>query len=128
MLGLSVKYYDAFGEQAGAFVRRELSSAEVVAYFKSLVPDPVNADPAQARGTRETLGRLFESGKGNALPSVRGTLWTAMNAVTELIDHARPTRAPKAGSGPLQRWKSAQFGSGARLREEAWKQALALLG
>lgn len=128
VLGLSVKYYDAFGEQAGAFVRRELSSAEVIAYFKSLVPDPVAADPAQARGTRETLGRLFESGKGNALPSVRGTVWAALNAVTELIDHERPTRARGAGNEDAQRWKSAQFGSGARLREEAWKGALGLLG
>ncbi|HXX95385.1 MAG TPA: DUF932 domain-containing protein, partial [Planctomycetota bacterium] len=97
-------------------------------YFESVLPDPKDADPARARTARENFRRLFESGKGNTLPTVRGTLWSALNAVCEYIDHERPTRG---GGGETKkeftRFQSSQFGSGAALRSRAWTQALLLL-
>jgi phage/plasmid-like protein (TIGR03299 family) len=128
LLGISLKYYDTFAEQASAFAGRSLTREALDLYFKSLVPDPKDVDPARAVATRETLVRLFETGKGNALPTVRGTLWGAVNAVAELIDHERPTRVKPGESEALSRFKSAQFGSGATLKERAWSEALALLG
>jgi phage/plasmid-like protein (TIGR03299 family) len=128
VLGISIQYFDAFGEQARAFVGRSLKREALARYFESLVPTPRNADPARSIATRETLLRLFEAGKGNDLPTVRGSLWAAVNAVTELIDHERPTRVKGAQKAELKRFESAQFGSGARLRSRAWNEALALLG
>lgn len=128
LLGISMKYYDTFADQASAFASHSLKREALELYFKSLVPDPKDADPTRAVATRETLVRLFETGKGNALPTVRGSLWAAVNAVTELIDHERRARVKPGESEALNRWKSAQFGPGAALKEAAWKVALATLG
>jgi hypothetical protein len=128
LLGISVKYFDTFADQASAFASHSLTREALALYFQSLVPDPKDTDPSRAAATRETLVRLFETGKGNALPTVRGTLWGAVNAVAELLDHERPTRTKPGESEALNRFKSAQFGSGAALKTRAWSQALALLG
>jgi phage/plasmid-like protein (TIGR03299 family) len=127
LLGISLKYFDSFADQAGAFASHSLDAEALALYFRSVVPDPEDADPLLAGTTRETLVRLFESGKGNALPTVRGSLWAAVNAVADLADHQRPTRVRPGESETQNRWKSAQFGSGAALKERAWSQALALL-
>ncbi|HVR87678.1 MAG TPA: DUF932 domain-containing protein, partial [Planctomycetota bacterium] len=92
LLDLSLKYYDGFQEQASAMAGRSLTRETLDLYFRSLVPDPREGDPARAVATRETLVRLFETGKGNALPTVRGSLWAALNSAAELVDHERPVR------------------------------------
>jgi phage/plasmid-like protein (TIGR03299 family) len=128
LLGISFKYFDDFAGEARAFTGRSLTERAVAEYFWSIAPNPKDADPAQAIATRMNLRRLFDEGRGNALPTVRGTLWGALNAVVEHIDHERPTRVKSGESEALNRWKSAQFGSGAALKARAWSQALALLG
>lgn len=127
LLGISLKHFDAFGEQARHFATRALSAAALKSYFEDLVPDPKDSDAERAVATRETLLRLFESGRGSELPSARGTLWGALNAVSEFTDHERSTRAGSDGK-TLSRWKSALFGSGAALKERAWRRALELAG
>ncbi len=128
VLGISLKYFDTFQEQARDFARLALVKAEVAKYFEAVVPNPEDADASRAAATRERLVELFETGKGNALPSVRGTLWAAVNAVAEFIDHERPTRTKAGENEVLKRFESAQFGSGAALRERAWNEGIALLG
>lgn len=128
LLGLSINSFDTFAEQAKAFAGRMIKKEALAAYFETLVPDPKDADPARAVSTREAFVRLFESGKGNDLPSVRGTLWAALNGVVEFIDHERQTRTREGEAEAENRFKSAQFGSGAALKARAWSQALALLG
>lgn len=127
LLGISLKYYDAFGEQARHFAERQLTASAVKRYFEDLVPDPLEADPARAAATRETLLRLFETGRGSDLPGARGTLWGAVNAVSEFTDHERSARNSGVGNH-LSRWKSAIFGSGRDLKERAWQRALVLAG
>ena len=126
LLGISFKYFDTFQEQSQTFVKRSLTREALKAYFETLVPDPKDVDSSRAKATRTNLLRLFEVGKGNDLPSVRGTLWGAVNAVAEFVDHERPTRTPKGGSESLKRFESAQFGSGAQLRSRAWELALSV--
>ena len=126
LLGISFKYFDTFQEQSQTFVKRSLTREALKAYFETLVPDPKDVDSSRAKATRTNLLRLLEVGKGNDLPSVRGTLWGAVNAVAEFVDHERPTRTPKCGSESLKRFESAQFGSGAQLRSRAWELALSV--
>jgi phage/plasmid-like protein (TIGR03299 family) len=127
LLGITLKYFDDFAEESRAFALRPLTEEAVRSYFANLVPIPQDGDPTRATATRETLLRLFEAGKGNALPSVRGTLWAALNAVTEFVDHERPTRVKDGESERLKRFESALFGSGASLKDRAWKEAARLL-
>jgi hypothetical protein len=128
VLRISLQYFDAFGEQARAFVGRSLKREALAQYFETLVPTPKDADPGRPMATREALVRLFETGKGNDLPSVRGSLWSAVNAVAQFVDRERPTRSYGAESEDMKRFQSAQFGSGAALRSRAWSEALSLLG
>lgn len=45
----------------------------------------------QERASRgfDLLKELFENGRGNEQPAVRGTWWAAYNAVTEFVTHHR---------------------------------------
>ena len=124
LLGISLKYYDSFGEQGRHFADRRLSASGLKSYFEDLVPDPKDADPSRAIATRESLVRLFESGKGSDLESARGTLWGAVNAVAEFVDFERSARQSEMGE-QMSRFKSALFGTGAALKERAWQRALA---
>jgi phage/plasmid-like protein (TIGR03299 family) len=127
LLELSLGSFEAFESQAQTFAARMIRKEALDAYFRTLIPNPKEGDPARAAATRGHLVRLFETGKGNALPSVRGTLWAALNGVVEWIDHERPTRVADGVDPSSTRWKSAQFGTGAALKARVWSEALALL-
>lgn len=128
MLEGSLGSFDSFLAEARGMAGRTIAREELGAFFRALVPDPKEGDPARAARTREHLSILFETGRGNDLPSVRGTLWAALNGVVQFVDYERPTREQGGMDPPASRWKSAQFGSGAALKQRAWKEALALLG
>ena len=132
-LGLSLKYYDTWAAEAQDLARKPVGIRAVARYFRDLVPNPPEGmDATRARSTRRELHRLFEEGRGNDLPTVRGTLWAAVNAVADFVDHTRTTRRRKSGEGDansnaLSRFESALFGSGATLKTRAWDTALKLL-
>jgi phage/plasmid-like protein (TIGR03299 family) len=50
---------------------------------------------AEVRATRATISRLRQGGKGASLDSARGTLWGALNAVLEYVDHHRPVNGSR---------------------------------
>ena len=70
---------------------------------------------------RDSAVRLFESGRGNDAPQVRGTLWAAYNGVTELADYHLENESPEA------RLRSIWFGAAAELKIRAYDAALSLL-
>lgn len=128
LLGISLKYFDDFADASRTLARKTLTREALELYFADLVPAPLDGDPTRAIATRETLKRLFEVGKGNSMPGVRGTLWAALNAVVEFVDHERPIRRREDDTVQSKRFESALFGSGAQLKGRAWSQALALVG
>lgn len=128
-LGLAIKFYDTLGETVNALASKQVSSADALrAFFQELVPD--NADAKRNTRTeniRESLERNFMSGRGNDLPGIKGTWWAAVNAVTEYVDHERTARGD--GQEELSnRLESQWFGSGAKLKAEAWDLALTSAG
>ena len=58
------------------------------------------------------------------MPAIRHTTWTALNAVTEFVDHYRSTRGKTSMERASNRLDSAWFGSGAQLKERAWDLAM----
>jgi hypothetical protein len=100
------------------------SYAQVSAYFKALYPDPEEGNPSRAQNVRDELFRLFENGKGQEIPKIRSTTYAAFNAVTEYVDHHRPTRAKSDFDRAANRLESAWFGSGSRLKQHAFQLAL----
>ena len=60
---------------------------------------------------------LFESGRGNDLPGVKGTLWGAYNAITEYVQYER-------GKDESIRLDNTWFGTGAALNRKALDTAI----
>lgn len=89
-----------------AELRSEVTEAEVAGELKSRIYPKV--------------AELFEGGRGNALPGVRGTLWGAYNAINEYIVHER-------GEDAVKRFESAWFGQGAAQNKRALKVGLQLV-
>ncbi len=65
--------------------------------------------------THQRIRELFETGDGNSLPGVRGTLWAAYNAVTQWVDRESYTKRTKE---PL---RSIWFGQGAATKQRAFE-------
>ena len=128
ILGMVSKQYDILGEAAGVLAAKSITVKGVGEYFKDLIAGDKDADEKKlSTRTLNILADLtkgFEYGKGANLPSARGTLWGAYNAVTEYVDH---TRSSRGGDDMVAaRTQSALFGSGADLKQEAWDKALIL--
>lgn len=101
----------------------KLTRESVTAILDRLFPKSKDAEASQTRrdGTVAEVLSLYAHNDANAFPSVKGTAYNLLNAVTEFTDHSRTARGN--GSRPEQvavaRSESALFGSGARLKTDA---------
>lgn len=138
-LGMSLRYFEVLGQRFQALAAKQLTAMTLDGYIQAVFPLPERPEGDEA--TEESLKRferatsrvetiqqrvafLFENGRGNDLPRVKGTAWAAYNAVTEWVDHVRPVDA----KGNL-RPSSAQdtlFGAGNVIKSRAFAAALAL--
>lgn len=86
------------------------------------VDAPKNEDEISESGARifPKVQKLFESGRGNTLPGVRGTYWAAYNAVTEYVAHER-------GSDREKRLDQTWFGAGTSINRKALTVALEMV-
>jgi phage/plasmid-like protein (TIGR03299 family) len=78
-----------------------------------------DAEDTRKSRSYDIIKRLFESGRGNDLPRVRGTLWAAYNAVTEYLAYER-------GGSQDTRVDSVWFAGGAKLNQHALDAAMAM--
>ena len=91
---------------------------------RSYVKKVLKVEEGKDAGTRmkniidEIVG-LAEAGRGNDLASVRGTLWTAYNGVSEWLTYNR-------GHTQDSRLNSLWFGDGAAMNRQALETALAM--
>ena len=124
VLGIAARYFDDLEGQFDLMARHLPTYAQVSGYYKALVPDPDEGNPARAHNVRDELFRLYESGQGQDIPEIRGSTWAAFNAVTEYVDHFRPARAKTDFDRAANRLESAWFGSGSRMKVQAFQLAL----
>jgi phage/plasmid-like protein (TIGR03299 family) len=125
VLGLAKRFYDDAQVKIDRMASTFVNQSQLAAYFKELYPDPDEGkENGRAEKTREELHRLFEQGIGNDDPAIRGTTWAAFNAVTEFVDHVRPARGANTGERTSRKLDSIWFGTGARLKRQAWDMAL----
>jgi len=97
-------------------------------YLKEVFPDPkrrknesdlsYNRAVDEMNDLRKMGTRLFEEGRGNQTPPIRGTLWAAYNGVTELVDHHWECDTPSQQLAFL--W----FGEGERIKLRAFDTAV----
>lgn len=126
VLGLAQRFYDDVEAQIDRLANHYPTALQLAAYFKAVYPDAPEGESTRTRNVRHEMLRLFEHGIGHDIPEIRHTTWTALNAVTEFVDHHRSTRGKTTIERSSNRLESAWFGSGARLKQRAWDEALRL--
>ena len=94
VLGLAQRFYDDVQLKINRLASHYPTTAQLQNFFETLYPDP-DRRPAKVRAEniRQDLFHLFESGRGQDQYGIRHSTWAALNAVTEYVDHYRPTRA-----------------------------------
>lgn len=100
--------------------------------FADLMAAVFTADGPDERGRAQTIRAKREATIQSILASetcqvgsTRGTMFAGLNAITEFIDHERPTRSTD-GDSQAARFASSIFGSGAQLKQRALETALSL--
>lgn len=90
-------------------------------------PGPDETDRARAlRKSREDRIATILASPTSQVRGTKDTLFSAMQAVVEYVDHDRTTRTSDGGDADESRLFSATFGSGADVKERAWTAALEL--
>ncbi|MDX1947408.1 MAG: DUF932 domain-containing protein [Pirellulaceae bacterium] len=126
VLGIAHRFYDDLQIKVDHLARHFPTAGQIDDFFHKLFPDPPDAGRTRAENTRQELHRLFEAGKGQDIEGIRHSAWAALNAVTEYVDHHRPTRAKCEQERASRRLQSQWFGSGAQLKAKAWELALGM--
>ena len=104
---------------------RKLTRESTESIFDRLFPKTkVNGTEEEKSSTRREniLAQVlanYEENDGNAFPEQRGTPYAMWNAITNYVDHSRSTHGEEKG-----RLESATFGSGAKLKEQAFEVIL----
>jgi len=114
ILGISAAYFKEMEETYAKFANYIISMKEATEYFKTVV----NNDTPQASRVRSQIEKLYYEGAGAELAV--NTLWGAYNAVVEYVDHYKVDYNAK----PDQYLNSILFGSGKKLKDIAYNQAL----
>ncbi|HWD40094.1 MAG TPA: DUF932 domain-containing protein [Fimbriimonas sp.] len=127
MLGLAHRFYDDLEGQINRLASYYPTLAQLKHYFAALYPEPDNGNGIRTRNIHEELFRLFELGRGQDIYGIRRTAWAAYHAITEYVDHHRPTRAAAPQDRSALRLQSQWFGSGAKLKAKPWDDALLLV-
>lgn len=97
----------------------KVSKRDAINFFLELLDVDEEASGRQLQTTKKLLA-FYESGPGSQFISSHNTTWGLVNAVSYFTDHARRGRNDR-------RFDSASFGSGAKLKAEAFDKALALV-
>jgi phage/plasmid-like protein (TIGR03299 family) len=127
-LGMAVEAWAKFLGAARSMAATPISPVEFDAFLLRVMSGVSDAASDEATKARESRGfqrviGLFDGGMiGADLAARKGTLWGAVNAVTEYVDHH--VRATSTDN----RIDSAQFGLGDRLKSDAFKAAAELIG
>lgn len=126
ILGISINYYNQFETLAKQFENIPMTTETVGNYFDKVLK--INEDEKETSTRKENqkdeLFQLFENGKGQKLGN-RHSLWKAYNAVTEYVDHFATIK--NVDEVPTNKLKSIWFGNGAKVKENAYNEAVALV-
>jgi phage/plasmid-like protein (TIGR03299 family) len=112
--------FEATADQFRLLARRDINQADLRKYVRRVLKvDEQKEISTRTANQIEAIIRLFETGRGNDLPSIRGTFWAAYNGVSEWLGYER-------GRSPQSRLDSLWFGDSAAVNRHALEVALAM--
>lgn len=124
-LGLIDKAWSQFLAKINPMTNWQLDAASAQKFFESLFLSDKDLEEGKSPGNARykeinQIASLFHSARGQDIITAKNTVWGAVNAVTNYVDHVRATKS-------VERIDSAWFGTGAALKEKAWHRALNLI-
>lgn len=99
--------------------KKKLNGGALDDYIDAATKTIVQAKEGNTSKIKDRVIQLFETGAGNDMPKVRGTLWAAYNAVTEYVTH-------ELGDAPDKRLDNLFFERGKRAITHAHIAAMRL--
>lgn len=126
-LGLLDSSFGRFEDQAVELSKRRVSRKEAMAFILSIMAPETKGEvealddlPTRRINVINGIFGNFERGIGADLVAANGTAWGLVNAITQYVDHEQ-------GNNVNNRFRSAQFGTGADLKSNAFAAALQLV-
>ncbi len=121
ILGLTNKLYEQLDAIFNRMTETKMDEPTLTEYVRTIFPENRESkDQSRVKKVHGVIFELAESGEGAEMS--RGTLWGAYNAVTEYVDHYRHAKGEET-----VRLKSMWFGSGERIKKNAFRVAATLL-
>jgi phage/plasmid-like protein (TIGR03299 family) len=121
-LGIIRTRFDEIAESFRGLAKVQVAQPRLDDYLGRVFPWPADREDKRAMArverARAESGRLFEEGRGNREPGVRGTLWAAYNGVTEYVDYVMSYRDGDRHLDAI--W----FGSGYLAKARAYRVAV----
>lgn len=130
-LDVSVAYFDAFSEQAAAMIQAEITNGQMLDLVTTVYPKP-EEDTKGAVKKWENKIEVIESlyhgtgDQGDRIGTATGTVWGAVNAMTERIDYYSTIRVGNVQQAAI---RAAGFDDNAtRERQKIFDAGLAFIG
>lgn len=119
VMNLVNQSFEATAEQHRFLASKTVSKEQVEKLVKVIMKQDEKEMSTRSLNQLNRIVWLWENGKGNDLPGVRGTAWAAYNAVTEYISH-------EASSDEDKRQASLWFGANAVRNQFALAETMKL--
>ena len=118
VMDLANAEFEASAEQYRLLARKSINQADLRMYVKKVFKVEGDQEGStRLKNIMEQIVGLAEAGRGNTLPSVSGTFWTAYNGISEWLSYQR-------GNSQDNRLNSLWFGDSANLNRRALDTAL----
>jgi len=122
VMDLANQQFEATAEQYRLLARKSINQADLQKFVRRVLKIEDEPDPStRILNIAEEIAGLAEAGRGNNLPSIRGTLWAAYNGVSEWLTYNR-------GHSADNRINSLWFGESANINRHALDVALDMAG
>lgn len=119
IMNLANREFEATLEQYKLLANRQINSTDLEKYVKMVMIGEKKMEANAEAGAR-ILNRiipLFEKGRGNDMPEIKGTMWAAYNSISEYLQYEK-------GQDEQIRMDSLMFGQSATILENALKIAV----
>jgi phage/plasmid-like protein (TIGR03299 family) len=103
--------------------KKQISSIELDGLLNTILKAKEN-ETTQIKNKKMEIYELFENNDNNAFPEQRGSMYNALNSITNFVDHRMSTRGEKE----LSRAENALFGAGEMLKFMALTELATMAG
>lgn len=125
-LNIVTRRFETFGTEIEAMAGKKVRSNRLASYIEQALE--LDRENVKAHEKRFSEVMDLMDADTNTLGGMRGTVWSAYNAVSEWADHKRTIPGKTDAAKENARMNSIFFGAAHRIKQRAYKLALELVG